>query len=1439
MGRRRWRFIAVAAFLLAISRDAACQDENDFYYTPVERSFAQVQPPLYTNNRPSTFFEHGDNYRLQQPNIPNAGQQQLFSDGNRFPSPNYNQHPSPFQLPTGRSQPSGQYYINQPDFTSQRQRFRPSLPHNFQILHQGTTRRPDTSQIHSVAYQNDPSKPETFLGQITLNNPDIDFLQSGRYKNTPFDGNSLKPNNHQNQGIHNEDDPDSQDIFENHRVTTYNPNKYSNKQRLNIKSNSNIGYIPHAETYSSEEEQNNNSKKYHILTSDNKNVMNTENNQKSPELTNDSFNEKSRFTTSTEYKPLLDIEPLLEDDISDITSFRELMKSNQASSDVQVIKAGDKTTNEKLDYDKYDNNPSASSMNADNVSKEIPLNSQIKPKKDHDNIDLKQHNNPDLNRSAQNYSQTNSPNSDKEDNIDDTNEEVEDEGEYVEYYDDPESTESSRTTSTAYSTEHSPDIYDEYDNSEEENAHEETTTTMKTDSVPTTKTTIHPEDSSTHFVDTTIADHIDHSVNNESNEAITQVENSPLDSSSNEETSAETPSILGQEIVSVVTTKSVVNGTISIPDFTYPPTTDKYSSTLGTNTISDNKHNESVSTSVPNTTENWVVIASVQTSRSVSGARFLPFPTVEQEEKKQVLTEDEEDETVTKNPKADMSLISSSTSTENINDKLDSIQSELSSAVLTGSDDKNIAHITESTSESTTSTTTAAALNLFTLKSTQATSTTEKSSPAPLPVIIKKFTPKPSTTSTTTPRSKKKPTLVTVMDDLAGFLPPGYKPRPSYKDRKTSTTTSTSTTTTTTPMPSSTTDKEILNGTQGRSSGISSKNKVIVLDEKSLIPKDYKRPSDEKKHDVLKIVKQDDLSKFLPPGYKPPNDTISPKEIVEPSILDKIKKVDVSDFLPKDFKVSSTTPKATIESKLLAASVPVDISAFLPSGYNKNLSDNTSELVTKIKVADISSFLPPGFKLNKTDEASTEGSSTTTKSTNNGFKVVFPTRSNSKANRKTTTPKSNIGNGPEPITPKILKGWPTRASTEFTGWPSPSTTPFSIEKLLEAQRNATATSPLPELSTEATTRRIITTTTTTPSPPPPTTPGICRRECDIAGTIKIVSGVEWVPELLDHHTDEWQKLANEVKQELNSVYSKSDLLKKWYKGIHIDAFSKGSVLVDYFVELNDVNEKVDTLEFKKLFHKSLSQAKPGSVVEIITEVPKTDFDPDVMLGDQPVEDRLSVHDEKITKTIDKSSGKLEIGKFIMDPAYTEFIVLPKREVPTIVEPEEESFLPQWGIAVIVIALASLLFVIIFGVTVLVNRQKSAKAKQPIPLSEDMLRELDKSHMGGFDEIHQMKERELPYLPSGKRMSTAFIEQLAYPNPGDSWRSEWTPQMQKYMQHYNPDSGRGSQIYGGNGYGYSGSQIYGQTGGGSQIYGYTGEYPRSHYSRRRSEYDNNF
>ena len=48
-------------------------------------------------------------------------------------------------------------------------------------------------------------------------------------------------------------------------------------------------------------------------------------------------------------------------------------------------------------------------------------------------------------------------------------------------------------------------------------------------------------------------------------------------------------------------------------------------------------------------------------------------------------------------------------------------------------------------------------------------------------------------------------------------------------------------------------------------------------------------------------------------------------------------------------------------------------------------------------------------------------------------------------------------------------------------------------------------------------------------------------------------------------------------------------------------------------------------------------------------------------------------------------------------------VLAKQMVPTVGYADEDVFLPQWAIAGIVIGLASLLFVIIFGVTVVSNR----------------------------------------------------------------------------------------------------------------------------------------
>lgn len=107
-----------------------------------------------------------------------------------------------------------------------------------------------------------------------------------------------------------------------------------------------------------------------------------------------------------------------------------------------------------------------------------------------------------------------------------------------------------------------------------------------------------------------------------------------------------------------------------------------------------------------------------------------------------------------------------------------------------------------------------------------------------------------------------------------------------------------------------------------------------------------------------------------------------------------------------------------------------------------------------------------------------------------------------------------------------------RATTEFTGWPTPSTTPIPLEKLLEMAQTATTSSTITTSSSTTSTTTTSTSTTTTTTPPP-TTPGLCTEYCDLAGTVKLVGGVNWVPELLDHNTEEWQHLATDVQRQVS------------------------------------------------------------------------------------------------------------------------------------------------------------------------------------------------------------------------------------------------------------------------------------------------------------------
>ena len=153
--------------------------------------------------------------------------------------------------------------------------------------------------------------------------------------------------------------------------------------------------------------------------------------------------------------------------------------------------------------------------------------------------------------------------------------------------------------------------------------------------------------------------------------------------------------------------------------------------------------------------------------------------------------------------------------------------------------------------------------------------------------------------------------------------------------------------------------------------------------------------------------------------------------------------------------------------------------------------------------------------------------------------------------------------------------------------------------------------------------------------------------------MRITGGREWSRTLLDPYTDEWQELAFTVTNELDSLYRRSALGPS-FKKVEVEAFSPGSIIVDYYVVFNELQQTIDTLDLK-------------NVVE--------------------VETRMS-----------NNQGHM-LGHLRIDPEKTDFIVVGE-DVPedAPLSDDEYMLLPPWAVAVVVIGLASVAFVIIFGVS---------------------------------------------------------------------------------------------------------------------------------------------
>ncbi|XP_031826611.1 uncharacterized protein LOC116424403 isoform X2 [Nomia melanderi] len=758
--------------------------------------------------------------------------------------------------------------------------------------------------------------------------------------------------------------------------------------------------------------------------------------------------------------------------------------------------------------------------------------------------------------------------------------------------------------------------------------------------------------------------------------------------------SADSSILIGEAVVSVVTTKSVVNGTISVPTTSPPTTIEQVAAPPSPSTT------EEPETTV--TTEDTSrILASVQTSRSISGARFLPFPVIDRIEPI--------------SPNGEKKTSPPPESTESIIDKLDRVQSELSSGILVGG--------FRNTGNS---------LQLDVLPDRDKgnrrrfTTTTIKTP------VISKFVPRRYNDKRTdhgyvTP----KPKIETTLDSLEGLLPRDYVAKNSgttyaplkigFRWPSKSTTTSEATTT---QLASTTTTTTTTSAPTTRKT----KTNTAVQD----------------------------ISAFLPPGYKLKKEEAT---ATESSLLSDIlskSKVDISSLLPPDYNKKKDQTSST------ARSVTATTEKRAEASTEKLPADKTiQDLFAKSKF-DISSLLPrdyeqkntnltPGLKDvekhvdNSTKSSTTESASSTT-AKSGGLKIVFPSRPGGrKPIHKITTPQPPRGEAPGAVTPKIQRGWPTRATTEFTGWPTPSTTPISIEKLLEAARTATISSMNASLIpiTEVTSSTSTTTTTTTT--PRPTTPGICEQDCEVAGTIKIIGNTTWVPELLDRNTQEWQNLANEIEQEMNFIFSKSSVLTKWYKKVRIDSFSKGSILVDYFVELANLEEKINTQELKVIFHDSLRTYNTNRW-----------------------------NDTKVRDSI-------KLGSFIIDPKYTDFVVIPKYTTPKYIE-KDDKLIPQWAIAVIVIGVGGLLFIIIFGVSVLLNRHNGSKLKPSVSAiyEEEVAKNISSHRSTDYSKpVHTIwtdpdvswNDKSFESTSNKVLVEKSFQDNKKY-NMYDSWRSEW-------------------------------------------------------------------
>jgi len=241
-------------------------------------------------------------------------------------------------------------------------------------------------------------------------------------------------------------------------------------------------------------------------------------------------------------------------------------------------------------------------------------------------------------------------------------------------------------------------------------------------------------------------------------------------------------------------------------------------------------------------------------------------------------------------------------------------------------------------------------------------------------------------------------------------------------------------------------------------------------------------------------------------------------------------------------------------------------------------------------------------------------------------------------------------------------------------------------------------------------------------------------------------------------------LAKMVTQELEQLYLRSSLSSSFDR-VEVEAFSKGSIIVDYYVVFKELLQTVTTQDLK-------------DTVEIETRQRNNDH---------------------------------MLGPLKIDAKHSDFIVVSTEEAKQApVSQDEEEILPPWAVAVIVIGLASVAFVIVFGVSMLVKRRKISQGrgksgKQAISLTEEMVYEMNRSGSGsgyaGLDAAYHNYGMDMESWKSDKYSQGRFKRGSSSSSGGgtvpgggqgpyqsglyDSWKTEWNPTYRDYQTTHYP------------------------------------------------------